>query len=300
MFAYLITAHNEPISLYKMVLTMRDPRVIFFVHIDKKTEIAPFEKLFQHMDNVVLIEDRVAVYWGGWSLVQAALNLIESAYRSDHQFTRYTFLSGLCYPIKPNKEIFKIFERNQEFISAHKMPAPELNKPMSRINRFFVEGEYRQAGLRPKLIKIFNIINSLCWKRDYIRGLDGVEPYAGSSWWSLSHDAIEVIRTFLQERRQIVSFFKNTKCPDECFFQTVIINSHLKEKVFDSLTYVDWKDKYEKPCHIGAKHLPFLLKRETSDHITLKDEPICFVRKISSKNNDIRDHIDRVLKQRLA
>lgn len=66
-------------------------------------------------------------------------------------------------------------------------------------------------------------------------------PYGGSAWWCLSKDAIQYIYNFVKENEEFVEFFDYVFLPDEIFFQTILLNSPLKENIVNqSLTYDNW------------------------------------------------------------
>lgn len=293
MYAYLIVAHNDPDSVRELILALHDEKAHFFVHIDGKANIEDFKKVLQNITHVHVAKKRVSVYWAGWSLVQAALNLIEDAVQYNVDFTRYILLSGACFPVKSNQDLFKIYDQDCEYISAVEMPSPENGKPVSRLERYHIDGGYRNAGFRSKLIKLLNMLNRIAWKRDYKKIFGEIKPHGGSTWWALSHNAILAIRDFIINYPHIVSFMKNMKCPDESFFQTVVMNSNLKKKVASNVTYADWMQRGPSPELISEKHLPYLLQRMNVDGISKKEEPIGFARKITSANKLIRDEIKK-------
>ena len=41
---------------------------------------------------------------------------------------------------------------------------------------------------------------------------------------------------------EILEFFKHTVCPDESFFQTIVMNSPFKTTQKNNLTFVDWSE----------------------------------------------------------
>lgn len=110
---YLILAYNDPENLYRLINRLND-RADFYIHIDKKSEIKEFTTLFEDYPNVTFIKDRVKVYWGGFSIVQAELNLVETALSKNNSYMRYVLLSGSDYPIKDTKEIHRFFEQNKD------------------------------------------------------------------------------------------------------------------------------------------------------------------------------------------
>ena len=63
--AYMISAYTEPKSLQALVNALDMDDVDFYIHIDKKVEIAPFYKPLSNRKNVFFTKHREKVSWGG-------------------------------------------------------------------------------------------------------------------------------------------------------------------------------------------------------------------------------------------
>lgn len=61
--AYIIGAHSDPNNLRRLVLSLG--RQDFYIHVDLKSDIEPFQKGLENVKNVHFIKNRVKVYWGG-------------------------------------------------------------------------------------------------------------------------------------------------------------------------------------------------------------------------------------------
>ena len=77
--AYLIAAHDNPKVVKQQVALLKADNVSFHIHVDAKTPIEPFENELKGEDSLWFITDRVNVYWGDFSQVEATLKLIGSA-----------------------------------------------------------------------------------------------------------------------------------------------------------------------------------------------------------------------------
>src|ERR1700675_1195653 len=98
--AYLILTHNQPFHLRRLIdsLTYKENR--FYIHVDKRASMSQFDTITSTRAH--FIQDRVPCAWADYSLVQATLNLMRSALRSEHEFDYLILLSGVCYPLKSN------------------------------------------------------------------------------------------------------------------------------------------------------------------------------------------------------
>jgi hypothetical protein len=126
---------------------------------------------------------------------------------------------------------------------------------MDRIERwhFWLKGKHIGFPLNPRTRAfpyIERFINSgLPAKRELPLGL---RPFGGSSHWCLTREAVHYIADYVAREREVVRFFKKALIPDELFFQTVLMNSHLREKVInDDLRYVDWGRGERHPAILG-------------------------------------------------
>ena len=62
--------------------------------------------------------------------------------------------------------------------------------------------------------------------------------YKGSNWFSINH---ELARYVLSRKKEIKKRFKNSKCADELFLQTISKNSPFKHNIVPSnLREIDW------------------------------------------------------------
>ncbi|WP_179209253.1 hypothetical protein [Haematobacter genomosp. 1] len=60
--AALVQAHHRPDLLEKLLDRLSGELWVRYVHVDRKSDIAPFRLFFER---ATFVEDRVKVYWGG-------------------------------------------------------------------------------------------------------------------------------------------------------------------------------------------------------------------------------------------
>src|ERR1700730_13308657 len=111
--AYLIIAHEDPRHLQCLIEALDEDWAHFYIHLDRKSNIEDFVGIASH-PRVNFVQERVAVYWGGWSQVQATLNTLVAAASSSTQFSYYTLLSGSHYPIRSARDIYNYIENNRK------------------------------------------------------------------------------------------------------------------------------------------------------------------------------------------
>ena len=113
-----------------------------------------------------------------------------------------------------------------------------------------------------------------------------MKPFAGSAWWTLSYEAIEYIILKIDKNPKILSYFKRVILPEEIFFQTILLNSPLKNTtVNNNLRYIPWEK--------GTPH-PKILK--VSDFNEIINQDNFFARKFDL---DIDSEIIQLISEKI-
>lgn len=84
----------------------------------------------------------------------------------------------------------------------------------------------------------------------------GVDFYFGSQWWALTGETVEWIINYLGQHEDYYIFYKNTVCPDESFFQTLVMRSPYADKKTDYLTYLHFSEGANSPDILRASDFP--------------------------------------------
>lgn len=255
--AYLILAHNNPLHLTRLISALQTEHSHMFLHIDKKSNG------FIHLpvkSNTTLIKNTVSVNWGGFSLVQATLNLLQEA-NTIGEYDYFILLSGADYPIKSNAYIFQFLQQHkgEEFINLCKMP--EMNKTFDRVEYFYIENarDFAASSLSKRVIN--KSLRFALFKRKYPKPYSHFTLYAGNQWWVLSKRCVDYILHFITHNSEYVDFYKYTLIPDELFFHTIIGNSPFKENVVNALMYTDWLKGSAHPAALPYSISPFFLNK---------------------------------------
>src|SRR5262245_42315963 len=110
--AYLITAHDQPDHLHRMVKVLDCDGASFYIHIDNKVKLSTFRPEVLEKENVRFLKRRVDIQWMGFSMVESFLMLMQEASR--RRFDYCVLLSGSDYPIKSNSFINKFFDTSDK------------------------------------------------------------------------------------------------------------------------------------------------------------------------------------------
>lgn len=295
--AYLILAHNNPKHFARLVRAISGDGNHIFVHIDRKSDMTPF--MLQE-GQATYTPHRIPVYWGDYTQVEAMLELMRLALSQQQGFDYLVLLSGADYPLQPQSYIHEFFVRNkgQEFIQVVEMPCDEAGKPISRLTRYHLRNSVPPAY--NAWLKLKFKLGLMSRERDYRQVLREYKPYAGSTWWALTEAACRHILDFVDGHPDIVEFFKNTHCPDESLFHTILGNSPFKANIRYSLTYTDWSAGGANPAPISERHLDFFSRSPIIAPSTrvMKKGEILFARKFSDSSTPVLDKLDAIIEGR--
>jgi hypothetical protein len=241
--AILIMAHDQPVHLAKLVESLSCDWTRIFIHIDRKVDAAEFKKCIPEHKNIIILDDkyRIRVNWGGFSIVEAMLNLLDVSLNSGERFARFCFLSGSDFPIKTLNHIKACFDSEKEFMRVDRRLDASCN------NSHYKNVCYLHFYDMP-LQKITRRIPRIPRKT-----YDKIKLYHGCTWWSLTEECIKYIMKFIQRNNDYTAFHKYTLCPDEIFFHSIVKSSpfaanitHDYEKANDLNSYFDLN---EHGCH---------------------------------------------------
>ncbi|MDM1547823.1 glycosyl transferase family 14 [Empedobacter falsenii] len=301
---YLIQAHQYPGQLKRLIKRINSENVLFYIHIDLKTDIEPFKDVISGK-NIVFIKDRVDCIWGDFSQVQATLNLCEEVLNQGFDLdTRITLLSGQDYPIKSKDYIREFFNNNKgiDFINIEKIDKSRIHH-LRNLKAFKINHSSKRSDFT--LISKYhykNILKSLFYKKISFKDLKllfknkcvplGMKPYRGSSWWSFNYTTLEAVLNFYQKNKDVLNvFYSQTFCPDENFFQTILM--HLKNEdnsieINASITYDNWIRK--------GVDLPVTFQLSDFDELDNQPNNKLFARKFDSNFDSlIMNELDKKL-----
>jgi hypothetical protein len=247
--AYIVSAYRNPDQVVRLIRRLDGTGVDFFVHVDKKASDAEYGRIVQDLDaldNVHFLE-RHRCYWGGFGHVRATLKGIEAATRSGRDFDYVVLLTGQDYPIASNDQIAEFLRSSggSSFMAHFPLPTDEWEGGgLQRIDRWHVRLGARRYVVPPR--------PRVGLERRFPAGL---QPYGGSAYWCLSRPSVDYLERFVRENPSFVRFFRYVEVPDEIFFQTILMNSPLRDTVVnDDLRYVEWRNWNDaRPASLGKE-----------------------------------------------
>lgn len=224
--AYLIMAHKAPQQLYRLVSRLNDGASEFFIHIDKKVDITPFE-ILKEFGNIVHFTERFDATWGGLGTIMPYLSGMKAIKNASRKFDRALLLSGQDYPIKSNEEINEFFQNSPHSVFVDYFPIPNFKKwpgqnrgGLYRVDKYYFGTKWYQFFCSKTLNLLSSFIPFLRRKMP-----NGMKPYTGQTWWNLDMYAIEYILDYHEKHPEYLHFHRNTFVADELFVPMIIGNS---------------------------------------------------------------------------
>jgi hypothetical protein len=278
--AYIISAYKLLEQVARLVRRVHDADTSIFIHVDKRS--GPIDALVaatEDLSNVSFL-DRHACAWGSFGPVAATLKGI----RAVGQAGRHDYvlpLTGQDYPIKTKQHIqdFLAAAAGRSFMDYFPLPSPEWEGGgLARIERWHIYARSRHLVFPPR-----------GWRFPKRRFPAGLRPFGGSSHWCLASECVQYVQQFVAANPRFVSFLRYVGVPDELFFQTLLLNSPLRDRIVnDNLRYIDWRDLLA-----GS---PVILTSQ--DFSALQASPKLFARKFdATADSEILDRIDEELLQ---
>lgn len=250
------------------------------------------------------VKDRVPVYWGDFSQIEATIALVKLALSSSVIYSKLVLISGSCYPIRPMRELEALFNSDNGYNYIGRIPVDASEKL-----RWMTEHRFHCGGFVP-----WQLSSRSAWARLVDRGLrriyfetvskirrpwtSRVRRFHGSQWWALSPECGGyVIERFADE--ETASLYRKSMIPDEQFFHSIVADSVFKEISGPDVPFIG------VGAHVAANlHIidPALKKWFTiSDFEEIGMSERFFVRKVStSASAELLDKIDDMVAARDA
>ncbi len=238
--AHLILAHNNPFQLERLIKRLSTNRADVYIHLDKKSSLSEFKHL-SLLPNVFFIVNRTDIRWGNYSMVDGTLKSFTEILQSNIEYSHINLLSGHDYLLKPAAELEDFLFTNKEhsfleYLSINN----EWQESKERITK------YSLGDLKiPFKYKLQKWVNQLLPDRTIPNQM---EPYGRSQWMTLTPQAIKYVIEYLKNNSKVLQFFKRTWGVDEVIFQTILLNSSLKDSIINNnLRFIEFEKNAVNP-----------------------------------------------------
>lgn len=276
--AYLIMAHNEPEILNVLLSMLDDERNDLYLHIDKKSNLINVDALSVNHAKLIILQERISLYWMDISQVKTEMLLFETAYKNG-PYAYYHIVSGVDLPIKTQDYIHQFCDTHQgkEFVAFENEPhnVADMKRKISKYHilpNHYRDGNYIRFRACNAFRKMFLYVQD---KLNYNRK-EELEFKKGSNWVCVTH---EFVGYLLQKKEFIFKRFKYVPACDEIFLQSIIWNSPFRDKIY----------KVNDGCKGYLHHIewnrgvfPYVWKSEDFNELINSDK--LFARKFSSSD----------------
>ena len=253
--AHLVITYTNPLQTERMIRRMQHPAFDFYIHVDKKIDIAS-HLFLEKIPNVYLIKDRVNVIWGGYNTVKATLHSIKEIFRTGKNYDYIHLMSGQDYPIKSAAHIHDFFAANngKEFLQFEHFDN-WASESYPRIREYHLTN-YQFPGRY-----FFQWLMNKCLPAR--KSPVPMEYYGESMFWALTSDCLKHIVDLMDKNTRLRRFMQLTWGSDEFIFQTLVLNSAFKSNVVnDNLLFLDRVKGAPHPNILTSNHLNVLVKSE--------------------------------------
>jgi hypothetical protein len=253
--AFLISAHTDAKHLARLVGSLPEESE-FFVHIDAKSDIAPFIRAITD-DRVHFLSHREDVIWGSWIEVRYQMELIRAALRRDTVFDYLITLSGMDYPLWSNARIvgFLSENRGKQFLQGMRVMKDDPKSHMYRQYRMLSCVHWKNGSIGSKLrVAMRSLVSAIGIRKPLEFNVGGkhYSLYKGAAWWAITPALANYVLESYDNNAELDSYFETSFCPAETFVQTVAFNSAFADRciltaghfttLYDltPLTYIDY------------------------------------------------------------
>ena len=252
--AHLILAHKAPAQLARLVRALAHPQAEVFIHLDRKTDLAPFAALAE-LPGVQFVPRRFNVTWGGHQFAEAILETQRTAMQAPGSFDYFNLMSGEDYPIKPVADFhaFLAQQGGQSFVQYHREGAPWWQANGRRVS------EYHLTDFHfPGRYAVQKVLNRVLPARKFpeLPTLYGGEM---GGWYTLSRACLAYLLNYVDAHAAVWNFGRFSWGSDEYLVPTILLNSPLAPAITnDNLRYIDWSGGGANPKILTTADLPAL------------------------------------------
>lgn len=276
--AYILLCHKDPTAIIRQAERLTAVGDYMSIHFDASADPAHFAQIkaaLHDNPNVTFAGKRVKCGWGEWSLVQATLEALQSALTTFPRATHFYMMSGDCMAIKSAEYTHRFLDDHDvDFVESEDYFDSDWIKTGWKEERLIYRHWFNERTQKRWFYWMFEAQRKLGLTREIPKDL---QIMIGSQWWCLRRRTIEWVLEFVQQRPDVVRFFRSTWIPDETFFQTLV--RHLvpeREITSRSPTFLMFTD-YGMPVTFYNDHYDLLLSQD-----------YLFARKVSPQAKDLK------------
>lgn len=250
--AYVMPVHRDPVQVSRMIHRLAVPGTAFVIHVDAKSGAAvegPLREATADLESVHFIDSR-PVHWAHSSLLDAILRGFSALEDLGLDPDQAVSTTGQDYPLLPPEEVARRLSAAAEksFVQYSKLPNydwwPHDRGGLDRLERVYVRLPRRGMTKTPLRRRVPH----------------GWQLYGGSIGLCLGRPHREYVFDLLRRDRGLRRRFRYANIAEEMFFQTVLMNSPLRDSVVDdNLHFTRWQPLANHPDVLGVADLDEVL-----------------------------------------
>lgn len=269
--ALLITAYRDMPQLQRLTAYF-DKDFEIFIHLDRRCheDFSPIESL----PNVHLSR-KYRIEWGDYRHLLAIVMLMREAYRHSN-LEYFHLITGSDYPCLTLSDFKNFCEEHKKdnFIEHFPLPHADWGAEggLNRIRYWWLRPNMHRSHGAWTTRKLVNIQRRIGLRRDF--KYFGGNLYGGSTYWSVSRDAVKEALDYFDTHPDYLRRFRHTSIGEEICLPTLWANSELS-LVNDYKRYIDWGPDGANPQVLTEKDLD-----------NIQSSGALFARKMESDTSD--------------
>lgn len=242
--AYILQIHKNPKQINKFIKQLiTNDLADVYIHIDRKNFDSISKQIIKHK-NVFILNESIDIKWGDISQIDATILLFKNVICSGIDYDFVCLRSGQDLLVKNGFGEYLYNNPASIFMSAQLINRNTCDAAFHNVKWFaLMRNQYPYYHpiriLRKIIITMYGRGINLVPNRYALP--KGYSLFHGSQWFCMPLEVVRYIVDFLKENKSFYESFRNSLCPDEWFFQTLIMNSNYKENVVNSnLMFIKW------------------------------------------------------------
>lgn len=296
-FAFIILCHKNETQINRLLNKLKNFDCEIFIHIDRKNKNLKNDIKICKNIHILPEEDSYDIKWGGIDMILATLSLINNVVsfseNNNIKFDYVWLLSGQDYIIQNSKIISEKLKQNKKINYIEIIG--KGNKKYKKLRKLYELPYPQWITINKTYIKIVKrlymiITGGYNYTFPFFRRKKpfDFDFYFGSQWWTITYDCANYIKEYCTKNDKYIRYFEKSIIPDECFFQTIIMQSKYSKSIQNNLTYINWGKNRRSPETITIEDFA-KLKKINNEYF--------FARKFDiDEDKKIVDKIDEIIK----
>lgn len=279
--AFILLCHKDPVGIIAQARRLTASGDCVSIHFDRRAKPEDYDMLRRELGGnpgVAFTRKRLKCGWGEYSLVEATLLAVRTAYAAFADATHFYMLSGDCMPVKSAEYAKQFLDRDDvDYIESFDFFKSSWIKTGIKEERLIYRHYFNERTHKWLFYAALGVQERLGLTRPIPEGLD---IQIGSQWWALRRGTIQKILEYCDAKPKVLRFFATTWIPDETMFQTLVRHLVPDEQIRTrTLTFLMFSD-YGLPLTFYNDHYDLLVSQD-----------YLFARKISPQALELKQRL---------